>query len=116
MTRFSDGPAAGHTLRLRRAPIYLRVTRDPAGGIDALDQAGDRPCPDEALFAYRQQSYDGSVHINSWDSQGRRTGGFFPMATYALIDPQPDEATMRSLASWQEWTEADYDRRRAEAR
>ncbi len=113
MTTFRDGPAVDHTLRLRRAPIYLRVTLDRAGTIDALDQLDDRPRPDEALFAYIKTSDDGMVHINSRDSKGRHTGGFFAMATYALIEPQPDEATMRSQAMWVEWTVHDHDRRKA---
>jgi len=43
MTRFLDGPAQGETLMLRRAPILLRVTRDPMGNFDGLDQLDDRP-------------------------------------------------------------------------
>ena len=55
MTRFLDGPAAGNALMLRRAPLFLRVTIDAAGGkVDALDQLDDDPQDGETVHVYRQ--------------------------------------------------------------
>lgn len=106
MTTFTDGPAAGTTLSLRRAPLFLRVVRGP-GGIDGLDQLDDRPAIDEELFAYRKVEDRGMVHINARDKRGRHCGGFFAMATYQFVDAQPDDSTMRTNMKWAAWAEAE---------
>ena len=101
MIRFTNGPAAGVPgLLLRRAPLYLRVVCHD-GKWDALDQLDDRPEPGETIYAYRLVEQQGSVHIN----RGRRGSGFFVMATYTVVEPQPADATMRNNACWREWAE-----------
>lgn len=98
MTIFNGGPANGKTMMLKRAPLYLRVTQ--AGvKFDALDQLEDTPRPAEKVFAYYRVKDAGSVHIHA----RRGAGGFYTLATYALLDPQPTDAQMRTNAAWREW-------------
>jgi len=103
MTTFTDGPAAGTVLELRRAPKFLRVVRDADGTVDALDQLNDTPKPSETILAYRLVKHLGTVHLNRRDRHGRHTGGTLQFATYALIVPQPDDSDMRLNARWQMW-------------
>lgn len=98
MTSFTNGPAQGQHLMLKRAPLFLRVV-EAAGKFDALDQLSDEPESGERLFAYRQVGEPGMVHLN----RGRGHGGFYTIATYTLVAPQPDDATMRDTAAWQAW-------------
>jgi hypothetical protein len=100
MTRFTDGPAAGKTLMLRRAPVFLRVVRNAKGEWDALDQLGDQPEPSETIVAYRKVKDDGWVHLRS---AKRGASGFYLSAQYAVVDPQPDDSTMRSTQAWRAW-------------
>src|ERR1700730_5412825 len=103
MAKFTNGPAANVMLNIRRAPLFLRVVRDTKGQWDALDQLSDTPEYDETIYAYRLTSNDGMIHINSRDRKtGSHTGGFFVLATYEVVDPQPDDATMRSNKKWSE--------------
>lgn len=110
MTSFQDGPAAGKTLMLKRAPFFLRVTVGPIlddtdasnAKIDALDQLDDVPTATEQLFCYRLTAKPTSCHIRA--SKGR--GGFFAIGNYVLVDPQPADAQMRDRAAWQAWVEA----------
>ncbi len=103
MTTFKDGPAAGKTLMIRRAPYYLRVTSHPIDGVDALDQIGDTAKDDEMLTAYRVIGTPGAVHLNTGRKPG---GGFYPVATYEMVAKQPMDAEMRTNAAWKTWCEA----------
>lgn len=104
MTTFQDGPASGTNLRLRRAPIFLRVVRAKDGKVDALDQLTDTPQPDEELFAYIITSKPGWMHINS-----KKGGGMFAVVEYRLVQPQPSDAEMRVECNWDAWVN-DYAR------
>lgn len=112
MTKFTDGPAAGKCLQLRRIPLYLRVVRSQrSGAFDALDQLDDEPKAWEELSAYRLVESGGMIHINSRDPKtGRRNGGTYPLAKYALVADQPDDATMRDAKKWQAWCYREYGR------
>lgn len=105
MTKFTNGIAEGKTLMLRRAPLFLRVVQAPDGKIDALDQLDDMPAVDEVVTVYKLVSNDGNVHLNMRDKRGRHCGGFFPMATYAVVEPQPEAKQVRSTKAWREWVE-----------
>src|SRR5712671_5454007 len=98
MTLFTDGPAKGQHLRLKRAPVFMRVTEE-AGKFDALDQPEDTPKVSENLHAYRMVGTPGMCHIN----RGRNGSGFFTVATYQLVETQPDEKTMRDTELWRAW-------------
>lgn len=109
MTRFDDGPAKGTTLRLMRAPYFLRVCVGPVlddtdnrPNIDALDQVVDVPRPHEQLFAYQLTGPAGWMHVKA--SGGR--GGFSTMATYRLVEQQPTDDEMRNQKNWERWCEA----------
>lgn len=101
MTTFKGGPADGQTLMLKRAPVFLRVVREEGGtSIDALDQLDDVANPREELFAYVCIEMNGCVHIN----RGGGRGGFYPIATYRFLEPQPEDDDMRANESWRDWT------------
>lgn len=110
MTRFTDGPAAGKTLCLRRAPVFLRVVID-GEDIDALDQLDDKPEPNEKLYVYIRDGDAGSVHIDGRDPKtGKRFGRWMMTAKYKLYATQPDDATLRDFAKWSEWCHAEWKR------
>ncbi len=102
MTTFLDGPAKGQMFRLRNAPLYLRVTRDTRNlidGWDALDEWTDRPESHEELFAYQRVGPSTWMHVRA-----RGGGSVYRGGEYRLVDPQPDEATMRQ--NWTTWVRA----------
>lgn len=102
MITFDDGPAIRVMLTLWRAPEYLRVVRlSDAGKFtwDALDQLDDSPRPREVLLAYRRLGY-GRLHLKM--AKPHRSGWRI-RATYAFVEPQPDDATMRDVKLWRAW-------------
>ncbi len=99
MTTFDNGPARGKAMLLKRTPIYLRVVVGEKGKVDALDQIGDQPTASETLHAYRLSGSRGVCHINARGG----AGGFWPSATYALVDLQPTDAVMRDITAWRAW-------------
>lgn len=99
MTRFLDGPAAGTVLALKRAPLFLRAVRAVGAEWDALDQRKDRPEPDEAITLYRRAGDVHTVHVN----MGRKGSGFYALAEYRVVEPQPDDATLRDQARFEAW-------------
>lgn len=113
MTRFKDGPAAGKNMMLRRAVVFLRVTRLPADPQnrrsadkwDALDQPDDTPEPDEELFAYKHTGQNaGMCHVRM-SGKAKGGSGFYAIAEYALCDPQPSDEEMRDVFKWRAWCE-----------
>lgn len=108
MTTFFDGPAAGRTLMLKRAPLFLRVVQDGQDW-DALDQVGDRPQPAEVIHVYRLMDLNGTVHLNL----GRGRGGWYPRAVYRLHERQPEEAVVRDTPNWQAWCQVEAARIKA---
>lgn len=105
MTRFKGGPAEGHVLTLQRSPYYLRVVRvHGSTKVDALDQLDDTPRHDETVWVYRLIARHGTAFIDKRDAQGRRTGHRAEMATYELLDPQPQGQHLRDIEAWQAWT------------
>jgi hypothetical protein len=112
-TKFTDGPAAGKVLALRRIPmpLFLRVVKAPDGTIDALDQAGDAPGQDETIFVYRKASSGGNALVDGRDPKtGKRFGYACEICTYALNETQPDDTTARDKAAWPAWCKAEYER------
>jgi len=114
MTEFTDGPAAGKVLLLRRHPLFLRVTRaEPTGRqrvqqFDALDQLADEPREGETVFAYRRVAVsERPVHIRA----DRGASGWYHRATYTLHDEQPDAETTRCRTRWQLWCLGQMNRR-----
>jgi hypothetical protein len=105
MTSFTNGPAQDQTLMLKRAPIFLRVVQDNAGKFDALDQPEDTPRPGEKLYAYRIREKPGGCHL-SIRCRGKRGGGFYTIASYELVEVQPDQAFMADANHWGAWCHA----------
>ena len=100
MIKFLDGPAAGQTLLLRRAPRLLRVVRGPSGKFDALDQLDDTPADDETVTVYvLGPGTPGVVHLN----MGRLGGGWYVIAEYRLHPSQPADWQARETSAWQDW-------------
>lgn len=102
MAEFTDGPAAGASLSLRRAPIFLRVVIDPRGKVDALDQLNDEPHADEKVHVYRKREGSGG-HVCV------RPGGCFEMGEYRHLPDAPGE-DLRENAKWREWAEREGSR------
>lgn len=101
MTTFLDGPAAGVTLFLRRAPFLLRVVQSHTGEWDALDQLTDQPGPQETIAVYRLARAAGTIHLCA-RGKGAQSGTF-AMAEYRLHEVQPADATARSIRAWRTW-------------
>lgn len=74
MTSFAGGPAAGVSLLLRRAPLYLRAVTGPDGKWDALDLLDDAPAPNETVVAYRRVGTASAMMLD-WTEKGKRRGG-----------------------------------------
>lgn len=106
MIKFLDGPAAGKTIWLRRAPIYLRVVID-GETVDALDQLDDTPKASETIHAYRVIGKPSWIHL-CVRGKDRSGGGYWGAGEYEVCDPQPDEATMRDNERWREWATEQY--------
>lgn len=107
MTQFIDGPAAGETLFLKRAPEFLRAVRNARGEWDALDQLGDTPASDETIVVYQLDGPTGWCHIN----RGRHGSGMFVTAQYRVLDPQPADDEVRSTTAWRTWAQDRFDAR-----
>ena len=102
MTRFLNGPAAGTTLMLRRAPDYLRAVRDiPGGTWDALDQLDDVADPAEEIAVYRLEGEPTWIHVRR-----AKGGGVFRGGAYRLVDPAPPDDQVRTTKAWRTWTRA----------
>jgi hypothetical protein len=99
MTTFTDGPAKGQCLMLKRAVKFLRVAKAPNGKFHALVQLYDEPAPREELFAYTANERPRVCHINA----GRGRGGFFPLISYRLCADQPSQEIMRCPLDWGDW-------------
>lgn len=104
MITFQGGPAEAdkraHGLCIKRAPLYLRIVRDSRGQWDALDQLGDFPKSDETVFVYRKVEDHGSIHLRR-SKPG--TSGWFMVAVYEYIEPQPSQDVLESNAKWAFW-------------
>lgn len=111
MITAKDGPAAGKTFACRRAPVYLRIVRaaplelvpSPDAGWDVLDQLDDTPSADEEVFVYR--IIDGTWSC-AYLCRAGADSGRYELGQYRLVEPQPDEATLRDTALWRAWASA----------
>jgi len=102
MTGFNDGPAAGQRLMLKRAPYLLRVTEE-GGKFDALNELSDEPRPGEKLYAYKMDLSDGGPSFCHIRASKPAASGFYVIARYKLIEPQPPDEVMRDNAKWGHW-------------
>lgn len=93
MITFENGPAVGHTLKLSRAPRFLRVCRSPQLTFSALEKPDDRAAIADTLIAYEiasSRTPRGTVDAN-------------PVASYRMVQDQPDDAVMRDAEKWKAW-------------
>ena len=102
MTVFSDGPAKGRKLMLKRAPHFLRAAVDAQGGWDALDQCKDKPSPGETLSAYELTGTPGVFNVQIRGGCAGRSG-FYAVSEYRFVKEQPSDAVMRDTALWRNW-------------
>lgn len=103
MTKFLDGPAAGVTLSLRRAPIMLRVVRNRISKQwDALDQLEDEPKQTEDVYLYMMHGEATRMHL-CIRGKNKAAGGWYAMAEYKFVMMQPDESHLRTAAAWDAW-------------
>ena len=110
MIVFDDGPAAGVSLQLRRAPLFLRVVIDKqTGEVDALDQLGDQPRLGETIHAYRRVTNELQYHMRAC----KDGSGWYSSARYQLHDEQPADHVGRDRESWREWTQYQWEKENA---
>lgn len=102
MIEFLDGPAAGETLQLRRAPQYLRVVYTEKE-TDALDQLEDEPRPEEDIMAYQLIEPATRLHLLVRGKKAREKGGWWAVGKYTMCENQPPDEVMRDRARWQAW-------------
>lgn len=110
MSRFLDGPAAGTTLLLGRAPVFLRAVQNTTGTWDALDQLEDEPQHDELIVLYQQVSEPRMMHLQR-SVKGQRVCGWYLMADYRVVTDPPEESILRSRPAWQRWAMAEAPKR-----
>ena len=110
MTRFEQGPAHGKFVSIKRLPMFLRVTIDAAGKVDALDQLDDEPRADEKLFVYRMiPGSESHCFVDGRDPKtGKRWGRQESGARYRFVESQPDDETLRDKAKWGDWVQRTY--------
>ncbi len=101
MAKFTDGPAGGFGVLLRRAPLYLRAVLTPAAW-DGLDQLADEPRAGEEVVAYRRTTAKQSIHVCTRGSRSP-LGGWYQEADYAVVEPQPDAGSLWSTEGWRAW-------------
>ena len=85
--KFLNGPAAGKTLSLSRAPVLLRVVIGPGGRLDALAGLEDEPSDDERVLAYATHGEPGPDNA----------------VTYILNPDQPTDNILRQTEAWRSW-------------
>jgi len=102
MITFFEGPAAGRTLALRRAPLWLRVVVDEeTGAVDALDQPGDLMRDAETAYVYTRLAPPSSGFVCK-----RGKGGgcrHVLQADYRYHPDQPDQAVLQDNEAWARW-------------
>ena len=103
MIKFEGGPATGVVLRLRRAPIFLRVVIAKDASVDALDQIDEEASEGETIFVYRRQGEPRQAHLCFRGKKDRHKSGWYLMATYVFEEAnQPDdEAILQDREKWQ---------------
>jgi hypothetical protein len=99
---FLDGPAAGRSLDLRRAPFLLRVVVDRAtGAVDALDQLVDEPGDGEDVHVYVLAAPPQRAHV-CYRGSKKRQSGWWEFGIYRhLADVDGEE--LRETDTWRAW-------------
>lgn len=104
--RFTDGPAAGVCLQLRRAPVMLRMVRDRAGKWDALNELDDEVRAGEEVFLYIVESVS-SYHLKS---SMRGASGWWYSGSYRQFPEQVDREIRRNNRRWRDWCDENQGR------
>jgi hypothetical protein len=109
MLKFIDGPAAGVSLMLRRAPVLLRVTCNAAGKWDGLDQPQDEAEAVEQIYVYQLVEKPAPYHL-CIRGKNRRDGGWYWSGTYRFLpDHQPEHRTLCNNAWWGRWCDDHFE-------
>lgn len=101
MTTFTDGPAAGTVLSLRRAPIFIRAVQNRKGEWDALDQQDDEPKAGETVHIYILKDMATWMHLLI-RGKGKAGGGFYAVAEYRYLETNDQ---VRDVAAWRAWVD-----------
>lgn len=97
------------TLTLAAAPDLLRfVSGDGMKTLDALDQPGDAPKPEEAVVVAKRVRAN-TVHAR-YGGKDRIKSGWYLWAHYETLTEQPPDEVARDNDKWDAWAEA-YGRR-----
>jgi hypothetical protein len=106
LIRFTDGPAAGQRLLTTRTPLLLRAVYDRLWRKwYAIDQLADAVPSGQEVVAYLRLGQPQPAVLD-WTADGRRVGESLALASYTVVTEQPDDATARDTAKWQEWCRA----------
>ncbi len=97
----SGGPADGVTLEVDRTPIMLRVAS--CSSLHRVLNSDQQPREGETVSAYVMCQMPSTGFWDGRDPKtGRRTGGMFSHAKYALCELQPGSTALH----WAQWCDA----------
>lgn len=93
---FLDGPAAGQSFELHRAPMYVRAVRESLSlSWDVLNEPDDEPNAGEEVHVYE-------CVPETWTFVFVRPGGRYESCEYRHR-PDVDGELLRETAAWREW-------------
>lgn len=103
---FIDGPAAGRTLDLRRAPHFLRVVTAEDGTVDALDQPTDEPAAGETIHVYVAEAGSFSTVYVCVRGRNAGAGGRYESARYRHLAGLENTVGFADRDAWVGWLKA----------
>jgi hypothetical protein len=86
--------------------LLLRVSGNPAGGWDALDQFDDQPRKGESLYVYMLTELPLVYHLLARGKGKAKVGGWWQQGKYRLLDPQPEADVLWFNEDWRRWCAA----------
>lgn len=103
MITFSGGPLDEKSLRLDRAPYFVRGILCDDGSVDALSELSDTIRMHETPSAYVMIEGPFRAFVRS-SKPG--AGGLYIKATYKFVQPQPALEEMMDNSRWAAWCES----------
>ena len=99
----AGGTTKGPSLRLNRNPLPLYLRFVMVGTcwetLDALDQLDDTPKDSERVVVAEKRGDIGRMHAFG----NKKVTGWYDTITYDLIQPQPEQDTLRDTERWRAW-------------
>jgi len=99
----AGGTTKGPSLPLDRNPLPLYLRFVMVGScwetLDALDQLDDTPKDSEYVVVALRRGDIGRMHVYG----NKKLTGWYNTITYDLIQPQPEQDTLRDTEHWRAW-------------